>query len=108
MNTKLFFKIACLLVLSFLLYIAFVIFILSTKINDYLSSIELEISKNQFERIAGAINNESKKYENEDELIEQVKLIVSSLTLGKTGYVFIFDRDGKVVFDPSGEFSTKL
>lgn len=108
MNTKLFFKISWLLVVSLLIYVLFVIFFLSPKVNEYLSNIELEISKNQFERIAGAINNESKKYEDKEELIEQVKLIVSSLTLGKTGYVFIFDKDGKVVFDPSGEFSTKL
>lgn len=50
MNTKLFFKIAWLLVVSLLFYIIFVIFFLSPKINDYLSNIELEISKVQFEK----------------------------------------------------------
>ncbi|TLT04620.1 EAL domain-containing protein [Aliarcobacter cibarius] len=107
MNTKLFFKIAWLLVVSLLFYIIFVIFFLSPKINDYLSNIELEISKVQFEKIAQAINIESKKYEDENQLIEQVKLIVSSLTLGKAGYIFIFDANGKVIFDPSGEFASK-
>ncbi|WP_198304866.1 EAL domain-containing protein [Arcobacter vandammei] len=107
MNTKLFFKIAWLLIVSLLLYIAFVIFFLSPKINDYLSNIELEISKGQFEKIAQAINNESRKYEDKEQLIGQVKLIVSSLTLGKAGYVFIFDKDGKIIFDPSGEFASK-
>lgn len=107
MNTKLFFKIAWLLIVSLLLYIAFVIFFLSPKINNYLSNIELEISKGQFERIAQAINNESRKYEEKEQLIEQVKLIVSSLTLGKAGYIFIFDDKGKIIFDPSGEFSSK-
>ncbi len=107
MNTKLFFKIAWLLIVSLLLYIAFVIFFLSPKINNYLSNIELEISKGQFERIVQAINNESRKYEEKEQLIEQVKLIVSSLTLGKAGYIFIFDNKGKIIFDPSGEFSSK-
>lgn len=107
MNTKLFFKIAWLLIVSLLLYIAFVIFFLSPKINNYLSNIELEISKGQFERIVQAINNESRKYEEKEQLIEQVKLIVSSLTLGKAGYIFIFDDKGKIIFDPSGEFSSK-
>ena len=107
MNTKLFFKIAWLLIVSLLLYIVFVIFFLSPKINEYLSNIELDISKNQFDRIVQAINNESRKYEDEKQLIEQVKLIVSSLTLGKAGYIFIFDNKGKVIFDPSGEFSSK-
>ncbi len=95
------------LLVSLLLYIVFVIFFLSPKINDYLSNIELEISKVQFEKIAQAINIESKKYEDEKQLIEQVKLIVSSLTLGKAGYIFIFDANGKVIFDPSGEFASK-
>ncbi len=107
MNTKLFFKIAWLLIISLLLYIVFVIFFLSPKINEYLSNIELEISKGQFEKIAQAINSESRKYEEKEQLIEQVKLIVSSLTLGKAGYVFIFDKNGKIIFDPSGEFSSK-
>lgn len=62
MNTKLFFKIAWLLVVSLLLYIVFIIFFLSPKIN-YLSSIELGITKGQFEKITQAINSESRKYE---------------------------------------------
>jgi len=63
MNTKLFFKIAWLLVVSLLLYIVFIIFFLSPKINNYLSSIELGITKGQFEKITQAINSESRKYE---------------------------------------------
>lgn len=107
MNTKLFFKIAWLLVVSLLLYVVFIIFFLSPKINNYLSSIELGITKGQFEKITQAINNESRKYEEKEQLIEQIKLIVSSFSLGKNGYIFIFDDKGKIVFDPSGEFSSK-
>ena len=107
MNTKLFFKIAWLLIVSLLLYIVFVIFFLSPKINEYLSNIELDISKNQFDRIVQAINTEATKNDDKEQLLEQVKLIVSSLTLGKAGYIFIFDNKGKVIFDPSGEFSSK-
>lgn len=107
MNTKLFFKIAWLLVVSLLLYIAFVILFLSPKINSYLSNIELGITQGQFEKITQAINSESKKYEDKEQLIEQIKLIVSSFSLGKNGYIFIFDDKGKIIYDPSGEFSSK-
>ena len=63
MNTKLFFKIAWLIVVRLLIYIVFIIFFLSPKINNYLSSIELGITKGQFEKITQAINSESRKYE---------------------------------------------
>lgn len=107
MNSRIFFNIAWLLIVSLLTYIVFVIFFLSPKVNEYLSGIELEISKKQFEKIALSINNQSKEYEDKEELIDKVKLIVSNLTLGKTGYIFIFDKEGNIVYDPSGEFSAK-
>lgn len=105
MDSKQFFKITSFLFISFIVYIIFFIFFLSPKINDYLTNRSLEISKEQFEKLANIINNESKKFDDKDEFLEDIKLLVNSLTFGKTGYVFIFDEHGKIIFDPSGEFA---
>ena len=106
MNNKIFLKIGWLFIIGLLSYLFFVVFFLSPKINNYLSETEINNSKTQFSKIVSMINSKSRTIEDKDKLINEVQLLLSSTTLGQTGYIYIFDGDGKIVFDPSGEFQT--
>lgn len=104
MNNKIFFKIAWLFITAFLVYLFFLVFFLSPKINDYLTQVEIQNSKNQFNKLVSTINNKSKNITNKEDLNKEFELLLSSFTLGKTGYVYLIDSSGKVIFNPSGEF----
>lgn len=107
MNNKIFFKIAWLFITTFLVYLFFLIFFLSPKINDYLTQVEIQNSKNQFYKLVSTINNKSKNITNKEDLNKEFELLLSSFTLGKTGYVYLVDSSGRVIFDPSGEFKNQ-
>ncbi|MGE0050411.1 MAG: EAL domain-containing protein [Arcobacter sp.] len=107
MNTKIFLKIAWLFILGLLTYLVFVVFFLSPKINNFLSETEIKNTKIQFDKIVSVINEKSRTFTDKEVLKEEIELLLSGVTLGKAGYAFIFDNTGKIVFDPSGEFSSK-
>ena len=107
MNNKIFLKIGWLFIISLLLYLFFVVFFLSPKINDYLTKTEIENSKTQFDKVVSIIKNKSRIIENKDELKKEIELLLTSFTLGKTGYIYLVDSSGKVIFDPSGEFQNQ-
>lgn len=107
MNNKIFLKIAWLFILGLLVYLFFVVFFLSPKINNYLNKTEIENSKIQFNKIVSVINLKSITIEDKYKLLDEVKLLLTSVSLAKTGYIYIFDSTGKVIFDPSGEFESK-
>ena len=102
MNNKISLKIAWLFIIIFLLYVSFVIFLISPKINSYLIQIQIQNSKIQFNKVISIINNKLKSITN-----SELELLLSSFTLGKTGYIYVVDGLGKVVFDPSGEFKNQ-
>ena len=85
----------------------FVVFFLSPKINNFLSETEIKNTKVQFDKIVSVINEKSRTFTDKEVLKEEIELLLSGVTLGKAGYAFIFDNTGKIVFDPSGEFSSK-
>ncbi len=107
MNNKIFLKIGWLFIISLLLYLFFVVFFLSPKINDYLTKTEIENSKTQFDKVVSIIKNKSRAIENKDELKKEIELLLTSFTLGKTGYIYLIDSSGKIIFDPSGEFQNQ-
>lgn len=107
MNFKQFLKITGLLFVSFLIYLLFLFLFLYPKSKEYLLSNNIELSKSQFEKVISAINLESKKYDTEVEFLKDIKLILNSFILGETGYIFVFDENGNIIYDPSGEFSIK-
>lgn len=107
MNNKIFLKIGWLFIISLLLYLFFVVFFLSPKINDYLTKTEIENSKTQFDKVVSIIKNKSRTIENKDELKKEIELLLTSFTLGKTGYIYLIDSSGKIIFDPSGEFQNQ-
>ncbi|MDY0052927.1 MAG: diguanylate cyclase, partial [Aliarcobacter sp.] len=104
MNNKIFLKIGWLFILGLLAYLFFVIFFLSPKINSYLTETEIKNSKIQFNKIVSLINTKSRTINEKDKLLNEVQLLLSSTTLGQTGYIYIFDGKGKIILDPSGEF----
>ncbi len=107
MNTRIFLKIAWLFILGLLSYLFFVVFFLSPKINNFLTNTEINNSKIQFDRIVSVINEKSRNINDKENFAKEVQLLLSGITLGKSGYAFIFDSNGKIIFDPSGEFSSK-
>ena len=102
MNNKISLKIAWLFIVIFLLYVSFVVFLVSPKINSYFTQIQIQNSKIQFNKVISIINNKLKNSTN-----SELELLLSSFTLGKTGYIYVVDGLGKVVFDPSGEFKNQ-
>ena len=107
MNNKIFLKIGWLLIISLLCYLFFVVFFLSPKVNNYFSNSEIKKERLQFNKIVTIINNKSRNYMNKDFLIKDVELLLSSITLAKTGQIYIFDSSGKVIIDTSSEFDSK-
>ena len=104
MNTKIFLKIGWLFIVGLLAYLFFVVFFLSPKVNSYLSETEIKNAKIQFSKIVSIINNKSRIIEDQNILKNEVQLLLTSVTLGKSGHIFIFDSSGKIILDPSGEF----
>ncbi|MGE4381972.1 MAG: EAL domain-containing protein [Arcobacter sp.] len=107
MNTRIFLKIAWLFILGLLSYLFFVVFFLSPKINNFLTNTEINNSKTQFDRMVWVINEKSRSIENKENFEKEIQLLLSGVILGKSGYAFIFDSKGKIIFDPSGEFTSK-
>lgn len=107
MNNKIFLKIGWMLIIALLGYLFFVVFFLSPKVNNYLSDTEIKNERLQFNKVVSIINNKSRNNENKDLLIKDVELLLSSVTLAKTGQIYIFDSSGKVVIDASSEFDSK-
>lgn len=107
MNSKIFLKIGWMFILGLLAYLFFVVFFLSPRINSYLSETEINNSKIQFSKIVSIINTKSRTIEDKDKLLNEIQLLLISTTLGKTGYIYILDNTGKVIFDPSGEFQSE-
>ena len=107
MNSKIFLKIGWMFILGLLAYLFFVVFFLSPRINSYLSETEINNSKIQFSKIVSIINTKSRTIEDKDKLLNEIQLLLTSTTLGKTGYIYILDNTGKVIFDPSGEFQSE-
>ena len=107
MNTKIFVKIGWLFTLGLLSYLFFVVFLLSPKVNSYLSDIELKTSKAQFEKVVNTINIRANAQKNKEELLNEIILLLNSVTLGKNGFIFIFDSKGNIIYDPSKEFLLK-
>lgn len=102
MNNKISLKIAWLFIVIFLLYVSFVVFLVSPKINSYFTQIQIQNSKVQFNKVISIINNKLTNITN-----SELELLLSSFTLAKTGYIYVVDGLGKVVFDPSGEFKNQ-
>ncbi|MAC84761.1 MAG: hypothetical protein CL624_11580 [Arcobacter sp.] len=107
MNNKIFLKIGWMLIIALLGYLFFVVFFLSPKVNNYLSDTEIKNERLQFNKVVSIINSKSRNSENKDLLIKDVELLLSSVTLAKTGQIYIFDSSGKVIIDASSEFETK-
>ncbi|WP_122893867.1 MULTISPECIES: EAL domain-containing protein [Arcobacteraceae] len=107
MNNKIFLKIGWMLIIALLGYLFFVVFFLSPKVNTYLSDTEIKNERLQFNKVVSIINNKSKTFENKDLLLKEVELLLSSVTLAKTGQIYIFDSSGNVVIDSSNEFDSK-
>ncbi|MDZ7817673.1 MAG: EAL domain-containing protein [Aliarcobacter sp.] len=82
-------------------------FLLSPRINSYLSETEINNSKIQFSKIVSIINTKTRTIEDKEKLLNEIQLLLISTTLGKTGYIYIIDSSGKVIFDPSGEFESQ-
>ena len=107
MNNKIFLKIGWMFIIGLLAYLFFVVFFLSPRINTYLSETEINNSKIQFSKIVSIINSKSRTIEDKDKLLNEIQLLLTSTTLGKTGYIYILDNTGKIIFDPSGEFQSE-
>jgi diguanylate cyclase (GGDEF)-like protein len=107
MNNRIFLKIGWLFIVGLLAYLFFVIFFLSPKINNYLSETEIKNSKIQFSKIVSIINTKSRTIEEKDKLLNEIQLLLTSTTLGQTGYIYIFDSAGNIILDPSGEFESQ-
>ena len=107
MNTKLFFRTFWLFTLGILIYLFFAVFFLSPKVNSYLSETEISNTKTQFNKIVLVIQNKIRTNENgRDFLVEEIEFLLSSVTLAKTGNIFIFDGKGNIIIDPNGDFSS--
>ena len=106
MNNKIFLKIGWMLIIALLGYLFFVVFFLSPKINTYLRDTEIKNERLQFNKVVSIINNKSRTYENRELLVKDVELLLSSVTLAKTGQIYIFDSAGKVIVDTSREFDS--
>jgi len=107
MNNKIFLKIGWMLIIALLGYLFFVVFFLSPKVNTYLSDTEIKNERLQFNKVVSIINNKSRTFENKDLLLKEVELLLSSVTLAKTGQIYIFDSSGNVIIDSSNEFDSK-
>ena len=107
MNNKIFLKIGWMFIIALLGYLFFVVFFLSPKVNNYLSDTEIKNERLQFNKVVSIINAKSRNFDNKNLLIKDVELLLSTITLAKTGQVYILDSSGKVIVDANNEFESK-
>ncbi len=106
MANRIFFKVAWMLILLLLAYLFFVVFFLSPKINEYLANTQKIQIKDKFEKIVSTINEKSKKSNNLENFTSDIEFLLRTINLGKNGYVYIFDKTGKLIVNPSSDFSS--
>ncbi|MGP2657457.1 EAL domain-containing protein [Malaciobacter sp. WC5094] len=107
MANRIFFKVTWMLILLLLAYLFFVVFFLSPKINTYLANTQKEQIKEKFEKIVSTINYKSKSFKDKEKFIYEMDFLLKNISLGKNGYVYIFDKTGKLIVNPSSELNTK-
>ncbi|MGA1940493.1 EAL domain-containing protein [Arcobacter sp. YIC-310] len=107
MTNRIFFKVTWMLILLLLAYLFFVVFFLSPKINTYLANTQKEQIKEKFEKIVSTINYKSKSFKDKEKFIYEIDFLLKNISLGKNGYVYIFDKTGKLIVNPSSELNTK-
>jgi hypothetical protein len=103
-TNKIFLKVVFLFVLSVIAYILFVVFFLSPKVSNYLIQTEIRNTKSHFDKIVTIINNEALEAKDSNELTKELECLLQAFTLGDFGYIYLINNNGKVIFDPSGEF----
>jgi len=104
MNNKIFLKIGWMLIISLLAYLFFVVFFLSPKVNTYLSDTEIKNERLQFNKIVSIINGKADNFENKEQFVKEIELLLSSVTLAKNGHICVIDSSGKVIVDPANAF----
>lgn len=109
MNNKIFLKIAWMFILGLLAYLLFVVFYLSPKVNTYLSETEIQNSRTQYNKLVTIINNKSRTVteDTQEKFTDNMRILLSSVTLGKSGFIYVFNSEGQVLIDPSGEFESQ-
>jgi diguanylate cyclase (GGDEF)-like protein len=109
MNNKIFIKIAWMFILGLLAYLLFVVFYLSPKVNSYLSETEVQNARSQYNKLVTIINNKSRalKEDSLEKFTDNMRILLSSVTLGKSGFIYVFNSQGQVIIDPSGEFESQ-
>ena len=105
MANRIFFKVAWMLILLLLAYLFFVVFFLSPKINEYLANTQKLQIQDKFEKIVSTINQKSRKSTNLKSFTEDIEFLLKTINLGKNGYVYIFDKTGKLIVNPSSDFN---
>lgn len=107
MNNKIFLKIGWMLIIALLAYLFFVVFFLSPKVNTYLSDTEIKNERAQFNKIVSIISSKSRELKDKNELTKEIELLLNSVTLAKSGHIYIIDSSGNVIIDPSHEFDSQ-
>uniref|UniRef100_UPI0040476C1D EAL domain-containing protein n=1 Tax=Aliarcobacter sp. TaxID=2321116 RepID=UPI0040476C1D len=95
MNNKIFLKIVGLLVVPLTIYSIFIFFYLFPHINANLYEQEKNSIRNQFNKIASIISTQP---------IKNVEFLLDSKVFKESGYIYIFDSNSKIIYDPTKEY----
>lgn len=107
MNNKIFIRIGILFVITIFLYLSFVLFFLSPKVNGYLVEIEVNNTKINFDRMVSIVDFKSKDSTSKENFLKDIEILIKNFTLSKTGYIYLISKEnGEILFDPSGELNT--
>ncbi len=107
MNNKIFIRIGILFVITIFLYLSFVLFFLSPKVNSYLAEIEVNNTKINFDRMVSIVDFKSKDSTSKENFLKDIEILIKNFTLSKTGYIYLISKEnGEILFDPSGELNT--
>ena len=107
MKNKIILKISVLFTICIVVYLIFIIFFLSPIVNNYLVKAELKNTKSYFDNVVSLIDKKSKEIGNQEELKKEIELLLKTSILYDTGYIYLVKDNGKVIFDPSGEFKNQ-
>jgi EAL domain-containing protein (putative c-di-GMP-specific phosphodiesterase class I) len=106
-KNKIILKISVLFTICIVVYLIFIIFFLSPIVNNYLVKAELKNTKSYFDNVVSLIDKKSKEIGNQEELKKEIELLLKTSILYDTGYIYLVKDNGKVIFDPSGEFKNQ-
>ena len=109
MRNRIFYKIVAIIISIIAIYSLFIIFVITPKVTNYISEFEVKQAKLQLKRVTSIIELKETFFKSLNNLdlksqkkkfLEELTPLIRSITLEGLGYIFIINKEPKIVLHP--------